>query len=157
MSTGSLADGFRVWYLARCVECVMDLPFPDEHQRDLWAYKHHRPGHTVRRLTERRWCDPDWFPPPVAQRTGQLGPNETVAGSNPAGGTFSIDKFAQELTALTPAIDAAKVGTAHEGHDGWQSLWQRPGEVLCGCGESLNDILTGVPAPPPVTDWGTTT
>lgn len=137
----------KVWYLARCVECVMDLPFPSEYQRDSWAGGHRAGGHTVRTLTERRWRDPD-FHPLVAQRTEQRGPNATVAGSTPAGGTFTLHDLATEMERLTPYIEAAKVGSEHEHHDGWSLTWRQPGQTLCSCGEPITELLTGKPGPP---------
>lgn len=135
----------RTWFLARCLDCRFDLPFPDEHDRDQWADGHRTGGHVVRSITERRWRDPTV--PPVAQRIGQLGPNETVAGSNPAGGTLNVSHWMREIASLTPHIDAAKVGTTHEGHDGWGMRHDRPGETMCSCGEPITELLRGRPAP----------
>ncbi len=138
------ADGIQVWYIARCIECVMDLPFPGEYERNAWAGGHRAGGHTVRHITERRWRDPDF--PPVAQRTEQRGPNATVAGSNPAGGT--LHDLAAEMNKLTPYIEAAKVGTEHEPHDGWGITWRHPGQTVCSCGAPITELLAGKPGPP---------
>lgn len=46
------------------------------------------------------------------------------------------------LDGLHPAMVAARVGTAHEGHVGWGSQPDGPGTVQCECGEPLDEILT---------------
>ncbi len=134
------------WYLARCLDCDMDLPFRDEYARDSWAGGHRAGGHRVRSLAERRWRDPDF--PPVAQRTEQHGPNVTAAGSTPAGGTDTIRGLATEMQRLTPYIEQAKVGSVHEDHAGWGMTWRHPGETVCGCGEVITELLAGKPGPP---------
>ncbi len=139
-------SGVRVWFLARCLDCQADLPFGDDYSRDAWAAGHRAGGHTVRELTERRWVDPDF--PPVAQGTEQRGPNATVAGSIPAGGTWTLYDLAREMEVLTPYIERAKVGSVHEGHDGWGFGWKNPGQTMCSCGESITELLAGKPGPP---------
>lgn len=47
----------------------------------------------------------------------------------------------EAVVALTPQVDAAKAGTVHEGHDGWQVSAQLPGKVQCGCGGPLDEII----------------
>ncbi len=137
--------GIQTWFLARCVDCDFDLPFPTEDARDRWADGHRGVGHTVRHITERRWRDPAF--PPVAQRTERRSPTAGVAGSNPARGTFTVRDLMRECAKLTPYIEAAKVGSVHAGHDGWTMRHDRPG-VLCGCGEPITELLAGRPAPP---------
>jgi hypothetical protein len=49
---------------------------------------------------------------------------------------------------LSPYIEKAKAGTAHEGHDGWGLTWKHPGETVCSCGEVITGLLAGKPGPP---------
>lgn len=42
---------------------------------------------------------------------------------------------------LDPDIEAAKVGTEHEGHVGWGMNTDGPGVVQCGCGASLSQAI----------------
>lgn len=121
----------------------MDTPFRDEDNRNVWADQHRRnSGHTVRLVTDRRWRDPNL---PVAQGTEHPPPKRTVAGSNPARETF-LTAWMVELLALTPHIDAAKVGTDHEGHPGWNLTHKG---TFCSCGTDLMLILRrNDPSPP---------
>ncbi len=47
----------------------------------------------------------------------------------------------EAVVALTPEVNAAKAGTVHEGHDGWQMKGSLPGRVQCGCGHPLDEII----------------
>lgn len=60
-----------------------------------------------------------------------------------------VSALAEVLFALGPSVEAAKVGTGHEGHPGWSMSSGRPGRVQCGCGQSLDEIL-GLP---PMVVW----
>lgn len=35
------------FYMLRCPECQMTLPFAEREQRDVWASEHSQTGHTV--------------------------------------------------------------------------------------------------------------
>lgn len=60
-----------------------------------------------------------------------------------------VSALAEALFALGPSVEAAKVGTEHEGHPGWSMRSGHPGRVQCGCGRSLDEIL-GLP---PIVVW----
>jgi len=57
--------------------------------------------------------------------------------------------LAEILFTLGPSVEAAKVGTEHEGHSGWSMSSGLPSRVQCGCGQSLDDVL-GLP---PIVVW----
>jgi hypothetical protein len=52
----------------------------------------------------------------------------------------TLAELAAEFNALTPQVEAAKLGTAHEGHIGW-SLGGEPYIARCSCGTPLDDAL----------------
>lgn len=63
----------RVWFLARCDDCRLTLPFDTETDRDRWAAVHRNGiGHQVRAGVERRWREPvivagDIIPPEAVE------------------------------------------------------------------------------------------
>lgn len=55
--------------------------------------------------------------------------------------SWLFDYLFEEIEQLTPHITAAKVGTPHEGHDGWGMRGVGPGTTQCGCGQSLDEAI----------------
>lgn len=56
-----------------------------------------------------------------------------------------LDELTREFLALTPLVEQSKVGTPHEGHDGWSSSGE-PRLARCGCGEVMTWLYPdGVP------------
>lgn len=48
-----------------------------------------------------------------------------------------VDRIGELAIELTPAVEASKVGSIHEEHDGWGMDGRRLGFYHCSCGEPL--------------------